>query len=70
MRELRDFFASLFAFFPRFFRESTEPWPGGIEAMRPETLVEPLPCFISESRPARYTPVRKVVGRLFESGET
>lgn len=26
-------------------------------AMRPETLVQPLPCFISESRPARYTPV-------------
>lgn len=28
-----------------------------LQAMRPETLVQPLPCFISESRPARYTPV-------------
>ena len=26
-------------------------------AMRPETLVEPLPAFVSEARPARYTPV-------------
>ncbi|CAK9099323.1 Protein SRG1 (AtSRG1) (Protein SENESCENCE-RELATED GENE 1), partial [Durusdinium trenchii] len=26
-------------------------------AMRPETLIQPLPEFISKSRPARYTPV-------------